>query len=152
MPPIVLNTLKVIFLVLLYLFILRLTRVVWLDLVGPRAPKPRPQPTARSGAPKPKQRPRSIIVTEDGDQPRTYPLREDEALMLGRADTCQIVLKDTYVSQAHTRIFAKDGAWYVEDLGSTNGTYLNRAKVSEPSSIGPGDEVRLGKTTVEVRR
>lgn len=153
MPPIVLNTLKVIFLVLLYLFILRAIRVMWLDLVGPRAPRPRTTPAPKPGtAPKKGQRPKSVVVTEDGAQPRTYPLAEDEALTIGRAETCQIVLKDTYVSQAHTRIFAKEGTWYVEDLGSTNGTYLNRAKVGEPSAITPGDEVRLGKTIVEVRR
>lgn len=153
MPPIVLNTLKVIFLVLLYLFILRLIRVVWLDLVGPRAPRPRQQPAAKPGASaKARQRPKSVVVTEDGGQPRTYPLSEDEALTIGRAETCQIVLKDTYVSQAHTRIFAKEGSWYVEDLGSTNGTYLNRAKVGEASPLTPGDEVRLGKTVIEVRR
>lgn len=153
MPPIVLNTLKVIFLVLLYLFILRLIRVVWLDLVGPRAPRPKQQTSAKPGAAaKPRQRPKSVVVTEDGSQSRTYPLSEDEALTIGRGETCQIVLKDTYVSQAHTRIFAKEGTWYVEDLGSTNGTYLNRAKVSDASQLAPGDEVRVGKTVIEVRR
>jgi pSer/pThr/pTyr-binding forkhead associated (FHA) protein len=52
----------------------------------------------------------------------------------------------------HARLYAKDGAWFVEDLGSTNGTYLNRMKVTAPSPIAPGDQVRVGKTVLEVRR
>ena len=62
------------------------------------------------------------------------------------------MLADTYASQMHARVFPKDGSWFVEDLGSTNGTYLNRAKVTAPSEVGPGDEIRIGKTTLEFRR
>ena len=75
-----------------------------------------------------------------------------EPLQIGRSESCQIVLQDTYASQMHARVYPKDGEWFVEDLGSTNGTYLNRAKVSHPAPVGPGDEIRIGKTTLEVRR
>jgi pSer/pThr/pTyr-binding forkhead associated (FHA) protein len=157
-PELVLTSLKVLFLVLLYLFIARAIRVIWLDLVGPRAPKPRPvrQPRPQTAS-KPSKRPaakapRSLVVTEDGQNPRTVGIDGEKAITFGRAEECTVVLKDTYVSQMHTRIFSKDGAWYVEDLGSTNGTYLNRAKVTDASPLTAGDEVRLGKTTVELRR
>jgi pSer/pThr/pTyr-binding forkhead associated (FHA) protein len=52
----------------------------------------------------------------------------------------------------HARIFSRDGSWWLEDLGSTNGTYINRSRVAVPTAIGPGDEVRMGKATLELRR
>ena len=150
MPPIVLTTLKYLFLALLYLFILRAIRVVYLDLVGPRVPKPRGQ-RARSQAPARRRgTPKSVVVTEADKPVRNFPL--DGEITFGRADSCRVQLDDTYVSTLHARMFSKDGTWFVEDLGSTNGTYLNRVKVTGPSPIAVGDEVRVGKTIVEVRR
>ncbi|HEX9697739.1 MAG TPA: FHA domain-containing protein [Actinomycetota bacterium] len=158
MPELVLTSLKFLFLALLYLFVARAVRVIWLDIAGPRAgPRAgraaasapvRSRPSARSGARSGQAR--SVAVIEEGRAPAVLPLRS-EAITLGRADECSAVLQDTYVSQMHTKIFPKDGRWFVMDLGSTNGTYLNRVKVSDPAPIAPGDEVRLGKTVVEVR-
>jgi pSer/pThr/pTyr-binding forkhead associated (FHA) protein len=149
-PVFVLNILKFLFLALLYLFIARAIRVIYLDLVGPRVPRAASQ--ASTPAPRRKRaQPRELVVTEDGGQPRTYPMASEQ-LQIGRAETCEVILQDTYVSQMHARVFPKDGEWYVEDLGSTNGTYLNRAKVAQPSPVGAGDEIRIGKTSLEVRR
>lgn len=147
MPPIVLTTLKWLFLALLYLFIARAVRVIYLDLVGPRVPRPR---TAAEGGRRRRGTPRSIAVHEPDQPARTLPLADE--VVLGRTDACTVALEDTYVSQLHARFYAKDGTWLVEDLGSTNGTYLNRIKVTAPSPIAVGDEVRIGKTTIEVRR
>jgi FHA domain-containing protein len=148
-PPIVLTTLKYLFLALLYLFIARAVRVVYLDLVGPRVPKPRGGRARGSGQRK-RGSPKTVSVTE-GDKPvRSFTL--DGELTFGRSETCGVQLDDTYVSTLHARLFAKDGTWFVEDLGSTNGTYLNRVKVTSPSPIAVGDEVRVGKTIIEVRR
>lgn len=151
MPPLVLTILKVVFIALLYLFIARAVRVIYLDLVGPRVPRASAKPAASAPARKRRGQPKSVVVTDGDGAARTYPIAE-EPLSIGRAEACQIVLADTYASQMHARIFPKDGAWFVEDLGSTNGTYLNRAKVTGPSEVGPGDEIRIGKTTLEVRR
>lgn len=150
MPQLVLTTLKFVFLALLYVFLARAIRVIYLDLVGTRAPKPaQPRPAA---APKRKRAsPRSLIVTESDADPRTVELGSD-GVTIGRGESCQIVLGDTYASQFHARVFPRDGAWFVEDLGSTNGTYLNRAKVMEPTPLGVGDEIRIGKTTLEASR
>ena len=149
MPPIVLTTLKYLFLALLYLFIARAVRVVYLDLVGQRVPKPRGA-RKRQAAPRRRGVPKSVVVTESEKPVRTFSLENE--LTFGRADSCGVQLDDTYVSTLHARLFAKDGTWFVEDLGSTNGTYLNRVKVTSPSPISVGDEVRVGKTIVEVRR
>jgi pSer/pThr/pTyr-binding forkhead associated (FHA) protein len=149
-PVFVLNILKFAFLALLYLFIARAIRVIYLDLVGPRVPRASAQasvPAAR----KKRAQARELVVTEAGGTARTYPM-SGEQLQIGRAEGCEIILQDTYVSQMHARVFSKDGEWFVEDLGSTNGTYLNRVKVAQATPIGAGDEIRIGKTSLEVRR
>jgi pSer/pThr/pTyr-binding forkhead associated (FHA) protein len=69
---------------------------------------------------------------------------------LGRAAGCQVVLDDTYASQIHARLFARDGQFFVEDLGSTNGTYLNRRKVAGPMVMQRGDRIRIGGTEMEL--
>ena len=67
-----------------------------------------------------------------------------------RAAGCQITLDDdTYVSQLHARVFAKDGGWFVEDLGSTNGTYLNTKRVSAPLAVKRGDQIKIGAVVME---
>ena len=147
MPPIVLTTLKFLFLALLYLFIARAVRVIYLDLVGPRVPRTKGQsaPKKRRGTP-------HSIVVRDVDQAAQTIMLETNEVTFGTSETCTVRLKDTYVSRMHARIYSKDGLWFVEDLGSTNGTSLNRVKVTAPSPVAVGDEIRFGKTIVEVRR
>jgi pSer/pThr/pTyr-binding forkhead associated (FHA) protein len=69
---------------------------------------------------------------------------------MGRAAGCQVTLDDTYVSQIHARVFVREGQVYVEDLGSTNGTYLNRSKVAGPMLLGSGDQLQVGSTVLEL--
>jgi len=70
----------------------------------------------------------------------------------GRADACQLRLSDTYASSFHARIYNSDGAWFIEDLGSTNGTYLNQRRITAPAEVRAGDKVRIGKTTLDFKR
>ncbi len=156
MPPIFLLAVKVAFLIVLYLFVARAVRAVVLDVFGPRTPRRRPAKGAARTAPprqppsRPSRRmPKELVVT-DASGTRTIPLKD--SITMGRAATCDLALADTYVSNVHARIFMKDGAWWLEDLGSTNGTYVNRAKVAVPTPVGPGDQIRLGKATLELRR
>jgi pSer/pThr/pTyr-binding forkhead associated (FHA) protein len=72
-------------------------------------------------------------------------------MTIGRAAGCNIVIDDHFVSSVHTRIFQRDDTWMIEDLGSTNGTYLNRRKVTGPSVIHKGDQVQVGNVVLEVR-
>lgn len=91
-----------------------------------------------------------VVLDERGSKSKPVPLDGD--LRIGRSDACQLRIEDTYLSSFHARIFRRDGSWYVEDLGSTNGTYLNQRKVTAPAELRAGDRVKLGKTTLELRR
>jgi pSer/pThr/pTyr-binding forkhead associated (FHA) protein len=154
-PPFVLTVLKVVFLALLYFFIYRAIRSVVADLrpagsgsVG-RAKGGRDKPTA-----KPKgggKAPRSLVVLdEQGSKVQTVQL--NGTLQVGRAEACQIQLPDTYASSFHARIYNRDGSWYIEDLGSTNGTYVNQRRITAPAELRAGDRVKIGKTTLDLRR
>jgi hypothetical protein len=153
--PFVLSVLKYAFLVLLYFFVYRALRtVVTLDLGGGRkARKARKQGEARpprssNGR---SRVPTSVLVrTADGKKLGTYKLAEP--LEIGRSEGSQIKLDDTYVSTNHARLFPRNGSWFVEDLGSTNGTYLNQQRVSSSSEVHPGDTLKVGKTVLELRK
>jgi hypothetical protein len=92
----------------------------------------------------------TVVIHVDGAKPRTVPV-ESQSMVLGRAPECELPLEDTFVSQQHARIFAKDGHWYVEDLGSTNGTSVNDQRLGAPARVQPGDRISLGTTVVELR-
>ena len=150
MPESLLTILKFCFLALLYLFFVRVLRAVWAEVTGPRITT---TPARQRGASARRTGPASRLrVVEPADQRgRTYDLGDE--LTVGRAAGCGVPLgDDTYVSQLHARLFRKDGQLYVEDLGSTNGTYLNRKKVSGPMILRRGDRLQIGKTVLEVAR
>jgi pSer/pThr/pTyr-binding forkhead associated (FHA) protein len=71
---------------------------------------------------------------------------------MGRAGDSSLVLDDDFASAHHARLIPQDGQWFVEDLGSTNGTYLDRTKVVRPTPVPVGVPVRIGKTVLELRR
>jgi pSer/pThr/pTyr-binding forkhead associated (FHA) protein len=153
-----LTFLKYIFLALLYLFFLRVLRAVWMELREPKPlPVPAPAPAAapqvpsrRSGTPRPNGE-RLVILEPPDRQGQEFPLGEE--LTVGRAAGCGVLIPDdTFVSQLHARVFRRDGDFYVEDLGSTNGTYLNNKKVTAAVAMRKGDKLKIGKTTMEVRR
>lgn len=72
-------------------------------------------------------------------------------LTIGRAAGCEITLDDTYISQLHARLFDSESGLVVEDLGSTNGTYLNRQRVTAPVVVGPGDRIQVGSIVMELQ-
>src|SRR5436309_9804141 len=150
MPDIVLSVLKYLFLSLIFLFLWRAVRVMYLEIGGPRTVRS----VARSPAAptlKPGKAPDRLAVTaHDGSKPRTFSL--DEELLVGRATKCRVVITDPYASQVHARIFRRDGTYYIEDMGSTNGTSLNRKKVTSATPVARGDRARIGKTELEFRR
>jgi hypothetical protein len=137
---------------LLWVFVLFAVRAVREDLWGRTAPAapavPRPEPETktrhRRGAP------RHLVVTEGALAGTTLTL-SDTPITLGRGHDCTLVLADDYASTNHARLVPGERGWLVEDLGSTNGTYLGRAKVTRPTAVPVGTPIRIGKTTLELR-
>ena len=75
----------------------------------------------------------------------------DDELTVGRAAGCHIALEDRFVSQLHARMFRRDEQSFIEDLGSTNGTFLNDEKVTSPAMLKKGDLVRIGNFVMEMQ-
>ena len=159
-----LNVFKLCLLALVYLFFIRVLRAVWAEM---KEPKPA---TARTGAaasgdgldvapaaPKHKDkrasavmaRPQLVVIQPEEQSGRTYELLDE--LTVGRAPGCHISIDDRFVSNLHARIFWRDNACFVEDLGSTNGSFLNETKVTNPSLVRQGDLVRFGNVVMELQ-
>lgn len=145
-------------LALLWLFVLVAVRTVRADLFGAQAKRPArrsqgrrpPEPEARGPAPKRSQA-RKLVVTE-GALAGTSLALGAAPVTLGRDDSSTVVLTDDYASSHHARLVPSEGAWVLEDLGSTNGTYLGGAKVGRPTPVPLGQPIRIGKTVLELRR
>ncbi|WP_141579585.1 FHA domain-containing protein [Actinomadura sp. WMMA1423] len=165
MSDFTLTLIKLAFLAVLWLFVIAAVGVIRADLFGSKAaskaatrsspsrppkaarqPKPpRPQRSAQHGAP-------TKLVVVQGERAGTVIDLTGVPITIGRANDATLVVTDDYASSRHARLFAQDGQWIVEDLGSTNGTYLGRTKVSRPMPVPPGVPVRIGKTVIELRK
>jgi pSer/pThr/pTyr-binding forkhead associated (FHA) protein len=146
-----LTVLKFLFLALLYLFFFRVLRAVWAELRPGPVPMPAvATPPRRTTSPRGRNKEASRLRVVEPSEQRgtTYDLADE--LTLGRAGGCGVTVDDSYVSQLHARIFRREGQVYVEDLGSTNGTYLNRKKVAAPVVMRKGDRLQVGKTVLEL--
>jgi pSer/pThr/pTyr-binding forkhead associated (FHA) protein len=160
MPDSLLTALKLIFLGLLYLFFIRVLRAVWVELREPKsvqvavaAPAPAAaRPARESRAPWAGNAPERLVVLEPADQyGQSFELGDE--LTVGRAIGCGIALPDdTFVSTLHARVFRRDGSLFVEDLGSTNGTFVNDRQVTGTVAFHKGDRLQVGKSVVELSR
>ncbi len=151
MPELVLQLTRAGFLALLWLFVLVALRVVRSDLYaasGLRAILPGGgRDTARSRR---SRTARQLLVIQ-GPLAGSRITLDARPILIGRADDSTLKLDDDYASTRHARISQQGEEWYVEDLGSTNGTYLDRAKVTGPTRVPLGVPVRIGKTVIELR-
>ena len=169
----VLNILKYFLLALVWLFFLRILRVVWVEIrsadgaaepdavaaregvvpdvrrravrrAAPPAPPPQPAPTPR--------RPTRLRVVEPAETAgHSYPLDGPGELVMGRTTGSDVALPgDSFVSSRHARVFRRGGEVWVEDLGSTNGTHVNSTRISAPTALRPGDRLLVGRTLFEV--
>jgi hypothetical protein len=144
-----LTLLKFCLLALVYLFLARVMWVVTSELRGSAVVTPVPPgtPATRAG----RGRWRLAVLEPDADRGQVFHV--DGELTVGRAGGCGIPLAaDTYVSQVHARVFERDGDLWVEDLGSTNGTYVNGTKISETVRLRRSDRVQIGATVLEAAR
>lgn len=119
---------------------------------GRYAPFDGAHPTGRAAAPaEAKGKALTHLLVTEGGLAGTRITLAEQPIMIGRANDSTLVLTDDYASTRHARLVSRDGDWYVEDLGSTNGTYLDRTKVTAPTLIPPGVPIRIGKTVLELR-
>jgi pSer/pThr/pTyr-binding forkhead associated (FHA) protein len=146
------------FLALLWLFVLAAMRVIRSDLRTSGQPRIAvPPPARRRGKgggdavarPAPGA-PTHLLVTEGGLTGTRIGLT-GAPVLIGRANDSTLVLEDDYASTRHARISLQDGIWVVEDLGSTNGTYLGQRKIESPVALEVGVPLRIGKTVLELR-
>ncbi|HLL07392.1 MAG TPA: FHA domain-containing protein [Nocardioidaceae bacterium] len=160
MSELTLILMKLGFLAVLWLFVLSTVSVIRSDLYGAKvdarrrpvsrqapAKAARPAKPARTGRGAP-----SRLLVVDGVNAGTSVPLGDLPILLGRASDASIRIDDDYVSTRHARFVPSDGQWFLEDLGSTNGTYLGSQRVTVPTAVGVGTPVRLGKTVVELRK
>jgi hypothetical protein len=140
-------------LALLWLFVIFTVRTIRADLWGgSRAGRPSAAPAPKAaGKPAKRTAARRLVVTEGALAGTTINLGE-APVTLGRADDSTLVLTDDYASSRHARLVPGEGSWLVEDLGSTNGTYLGSTKVTRPTPVPLGQPIRIGKTVLELRR
>ena len=155
MQGLVLQLTRAGFLLLLWLFIWSVLRVLRTDIYAPTgavmvrrglALRGGRSPARQSGKPAA----RYLVVTE-GALAGTRISLGTQPVLIGRADDSTLVLTDDYASSRHARISPRGPDWFVEDLGSTNGTYLDRSKVTTAVRVPIGTPVHVGKTVIELR-
>jgi FHA domain len=159
LPEFVLTVARFGFLILLWIFVFTVVGVIRRDLfagvrsksivasprgVGGVVPPGRPAKVKRGKAA------RQLVVTA-GNLAGTRITLGEAPITIGRAEDSTLVITDDFASARHARLVPRDGQWFVEDLGSTNGTYLDRGKVSAPIPVPLGVPIRIGRTSLELR-
>lgn len=138
---VILLLLRVAVVFLLYFFLWQVVRVVSRELQGGGAAAP--AQAAPYG---------QLAVTSAGQTGipvgKVFPL--SPVTVIGRSTEVEVSLNDTFLSSEHARLELRDGVWYLEDLNSTNGTFLNGFEVRAASELNPGDVVRVGRVELKL--
>jgi hypothetical protein len=160
LPEFVLTVARFGFLILLWIFVFTVVGVIRRDLFGSSRSKsivasPRGVGGAVLQGPPPAKAKRGkaarqLVVTA-GQLAGTRITLGEAQITIGRAEDSTLVITDDFASARHARLVPRDGQWFVEDLGSTNGTYLDRGKVSGPTPVPLGVPIRIGRTSLELR-
>jgi pSer/pThr/pTyr-binding forkhead associated (FHA) protein len=171
MSELTLTVMRLGFLAVLWLFVIVAVQVIRSDLFGTRVTqrgarraddRSRPPQQRQQQAQQARQQPQNNrqrrggptkLVVAEGSLAGTTVALQGQTITLGRAHDSTIVLDDDYASSRHARIYPDtDGQWIVEDLGSTNGTYLDRNRLTTPTPVPLGAPIRIGKTVIELRK
>lgn len=157
MDELVLQVARFGLLVLLWIFVFTVAGVVRRDMfAGGRARRmvaaPRATAAAGAGPGKPRKgRAAHQLVVTGGQLAGTRLTLGKAQITIGRAEDSTLVITDDYASARHARLVPRSGQWFIEDLGSTNGTYLDRAKINGPTPVPIGVPIRIGRTSIELR-
>ena len=157
MSDIALTVIKVVYLALLWLFILSAVSVIRSDLFGKTvraSDQVQPQELETPAAPprrtkRQRGEPRVLMISQ-GNQAGLSADLASGVIMIGRGADCQLILEDDYVSTRHARVVSTPDGIYIEDLGSTNGSYVNGQRITAPTTITMADTVRIGKTILKL--
>ena len=161
MSELTLFLIRVAYLAILWIFVLSAISVIRSDMFGARVPEGargagggggRSKP-AKASKPPAKRRgsPTHVLVVEGSNVGERADL-DQAPILIGRGTDAAIRLDDDYVSTRHARIASSADQWFVEDLGSTNGTYVGTARITQPTTLTLGTQVRIGKTILELRK
>jgi len=156
-----LRVLEVFVVALVWLFFFRVIRAVWVEVRPPRARASAAEiqlgaagaataAVPKRGRSRDKGQLRLTVVEPEAQRGEAFDLADE--LTLGRAPGCGVRVEDAYTSNIHARLFRRDGALWVEDLGSTNGTWVNAERVEQPMRLSRGDMLQVGGTVFEVTR
>ena len=160
MSELTLFLIRIAYLAILWIFVLSAISVIRSDMFGARVPEtartaePRGRGRERKAAKAPAKRrgsPTHVLVVEGSNAGQRAEL-EAAPILIGRGTDAAIRLDDDYVSTRHARIAASGEQWFVEDLGSTNGTYIGTVRITQPTTLTLGTQVRIGKTILELRK
>lgn len=155
MSELTLTLIKLGFLAVLWLLVLSVTSAMRADLFGVR---PEKAPKKQRGGKQPRQtksnkgQPSRAVIVEGPDAGRQIPLNSGSPVTFGRGTSCTAPLADEYISTQHARLRFHEGRWFVEDLGSTNGTYIGNQRIGRATPVNVKARFRLGKTVVELRK
>jgi pSer/pThr/pTyr-binding forkhead associated (FHA) protein len=154
MSDLLLSILRIGFLLALWWFVFTVVGVLRRDLQAPRDAKPlTPARSNRKPNPRPTLRSRKastkLVITEGTLEGTVIPLGSSP-IIIGRASDATVVLEDDFVSTHHARLTPNGTHWIVEDLGSTNGTWIDRTRVTAPMVLQPGTTLRIGRTNMEI--
>lgn len=148
MPEIVFIALRYVFLALLYVFLFLVVRVVYREI----SPATRPLGERAGTRRRQKRRGAMLLIQGGSGRKRQAGWKLENEIVIGRTSDCDISLKDEFTSNMHAKIYRLEGRYYVEDLGSTNGTYVNGRRITYPTELRGGDRVKVGRTVMEFRR
>ena len=160
MSELTLFLIRIAYLAILWIFVLSAISVIRSDMFGARVPeaargaraaKTKSKPAKAAKPAKRRGSPTHVLVVEGGNAGERAEL-DQAPILIGRGTDAAIRLDDDYVSTRHARIAASGDQWFVEDLGSTNGTYIGSARITQPTTLTLGTQVRIGKTILELRK
>lgn len=158
MSELTLLLVRIAYLAILWIFVLSAISVIRSDMFGARVPEAargrgqKAPKEKKAKAAKPRRGSPTHVLVVEGSSAGERAELDHAPILIGRGNDAAIRLEDDYVSTRHARIAAAGDQWFVEDLGSTNGTYIGTVRITQPTTITLGTQVRIGKTILELRK
>lgn len=150
MSELTLTLLRLGFLVALWLFVFGTLSVLRRDLVASSLPvrQQRTHPVEAFRAQRKRRRAHLVVSMSDGTVQRLD--LSEQVISFGRGPDNTVLIDDDYTSMHHARITPREKGWVIEDCGSTNGTWVERRRITSPTPLAPGMKVRIGRTEIAV--